>query len=104
PLRKSLPFDEFHRDKFHFSKCRRSRVQIMYLADIEVTHLAGRAHFRGQVISVTWPGALRRPSPIQFLVDRFIDDSHPAAPNFAHDTEPLGQETAWTERVVATRR
>src|ERR1022692_4061143 len=66
-FRKRLPVDELHRQEFHFSQRGRDYVQVVYLTDIEVTHLAGGAHFGRQTASITRLRALQCHALVQFL-------------------------------------
>src|ERR1035441_6390209 len=101
PIRKSLPVDELHREKLHFAKRRGSHVQIVHLADVEVAHLAGGAHFGRQAIPIPRLGAFEGDAPVQFRVHGFVYKAHAASAHCAHDTESLQQQGPGAKRVEA---
>jgi hypothetical protein len=63
-------------------------VQIVHLTDIEVTHLAGSAHFGWQTASITRLRALQCHTLVQFLIQSFVYKAHAASARYADDTEP----------------
>ena len=103
-FRQRLSVDELHRQKFHFSQRRGHDVQIVHLADIEVTHLAGSAGLGRQMVAIPRFGALQCDALVQFLVEGLVDQAHAAGARRTDDTEPSAQQGARDKRVEAIGR
>src|SRR2546421_6464524 len=66
--------------------------------------LARVAHLRRQPLPETGLGAFESDAPLQFFINRFVDDAHTSLSYFAYDSKAVPQELSWLETMFGGGR
>ena len=97
-------FEKFHREEVDVAVPRGSRVNLVDLADVRVTDLAGVANLGRQSLAEIGLGALECDASHELFVDRFVDDPHPAPCNLADDAKAFVEQVVRLERILNLHR
>src|ERR1051326_1622378 len=100
-VRECFAVDELHRQELDVTLWRRGNMQVVDLADVEMADLTRGAGFGRKAVVMADLGALDGDAAIEFFIDGFVHDTHPACSHFANDAEPVCQTRSRLEGAFA---